>query len=176
MEDKDKEILRKEWGNPASLSIAAIIIVLAVALVVYVGLGFMKMVKLSDVDAENSNAQRCLNAAYNQADEYYYSKNGRSIPRDKEYIVSYYVGDKGWVNEPCELIPDSEVNLFYTPTDKNEKAVVRFVKGKAVEAWHSRGQELTDDKLRPYSLDEQREAYSYLKGTKNVIGYYNAEQ
>lgn len=138
--------------------------------------GNMRTVRNKMLDAENGKAKSILRAAQSQVDEYCYSKNGRSIPANREYIVRYYVGDKGWVNEPCELLPDSIVNQYYTTSDTREKAVVKFVDGKACEAWHSSRRELADDMLRFYSFDEQKKAYSYFTGTKNVIGYYNAEQ
>ena len=96
--------------------------------------GNMRTVRNKMLDAENGKAKSILRAAQSQADENCYSKNGRSIPANREYIVRYYVGDKGWVNEPCELLPDSIVNQYYTTSDTREKAVVKFVDGKACEA------------------------------------------
>lgn len=129
------------------------------------------------VDSENSAAQSFLKAASQQVEDYY-TAMGRSIPADKEYIVRYYVGNDGLLNEPCELLPESELNRYFTPNNTRCKAAVKFKNGKAAEAWQSSYQELTDEKLCYYDRHEQQEKFNKhrLKGTRVIIGYYNAEQ
>ena len=127
------------------------------------------------VDGENAVAKQLLNASGCQVEDYYKAMGG-SVPADKEYYVRYHRGKEGYVNESCELLPESAVNKYYS--GKSCYAVVKFKNGKAVEAWQSGYHELADDELHYYDRHWQQEEFNkhLLKGVRVVIGYYNAEQ
>ena len=80
------------------------------------------------------------------------------------------------MNEPCELLPQSETNAYYSSQWKTTFSVaVIFRDGVPAEAWSLEKKPLTDDMLRSYSREEQREMFGKFKGARDVIGYMSFE-
>lgn len=164
-----------EWRKPFILAIVTVAILLLGTLLYAYGIrktfsGFM-------VESENAVALAMLKASNQQVEDYCKAK-GTGVPADGEYYVRYTLGGDDCVNEPCELLPESAVNKYYSGDNRRRYAVVRFRNGKAVEAWQSSDHELADDELRQYERREQQEKLNkhLIKGVRVVVGYYNAEQ
>jgi len=122
------------------------------------------------IDDRNAQLLFCCRGVTTQIMEYY-DEQGRDVPADKEYIVKAMLDKNGLVNEPCELLPESEKIRFYTETSKKPMYIlIKYKAGGGYEAWMA-GKPLTDDMLRPYSKPEQEEMFGMLKGVKDVIGY-----
>lgn len=178
MEDTDiieEEKKPKKWRKPLIIVTAAVGLLLSGLL--FLTLGMRSTFGGYIVDSENAAAKIVLKASNQQVEDYYTVK-GTAIPADKEYYVRYRREKGGYVNEPCELLPESAANKYYSGDNRDCYAVVRFKNGKAVEAWQSSAHELTDDELRHYDRHEQQEEFNkhLIKGAKGIIGYYNAEQ
>ena len=65
------------------------------------------------IDDRDAVATVCAKALYTQVKDCYESQ-GRDIPADKEYLVRAVCSKDGLVNEPCELLPQSETNAYYS--------------------------------------------------------------
>ena len=164
-----------EWRKPFILAIVTVAILLLGMLIYACSIrmafgGFM-------VDSENAVALALLKAS-NQQVEDYWKANGTAVLADGEYYVRYTLGGDDWVNEPCELLPESAVNKYYSGDNRRRYAVVKFKNAKAVEAWQSCDHELEDDELRGYDKPTQQEELKkhLFKGVRAVIGYYSTEQ
>ena len=143
-----------EWRKPFILAIVTVAILLLGTLIYACSIrmafgGFM-------VDHENAVAFALLKASNQQVEDYCKAK-GTGVPADGEYYVRYTLGGDDWVNEPCELIPESAVNKYDSGDNRRRYAVVRFRNGKAVEAWQSGYHELADDELHYYDRHWQQE-------------------
>lgn len=131
------------------------------------------------VDEANGDACSVLKASSQQVEDCYKEK-GESIPEDKEYYIYYQYKKDGYVNEPCELLPESLVNMYYNDrgSDRHRRyAVVKYKNGKACEVWNSNSK-LTDNELHYYERRVQQEELDkhWLKGVRGIIGYYNTEE
>ena len=164
-----------EWRKPFILAIVTVAILLLGMLIYACSIrktfsGFM-------VESENAVALALLKAS-NQQVEDYWKANGTAVLADGEYYVRCTSGGDDWVNEPCELLPESAVNKYYSGDNRKRYAVVKFKNGKAVEAWQSCDHELEDDELRQYERRAQQEKLNkhLIKSVRVVVGYYNAEQ
>lgn len=123
------------------------------------------------IDDRDTVALECAKAIYAQASDCYEAQ-GKTVPADKEYLVRATCTKDGLVNEPCELLPQSETNAYYSRQWKTTfNIAVRFRDGVPAEAWSLEKKPLTDDMLRSYSREEQREMFGKLKGARDVIGY-----
>ncbi|SEK82062.1 hypothetical protein SAMN02910353_01351 [Ruminococcus sp. YRD2003] len=122
------------------------------------------------VDSVNGNTTTCYRAVTNHITDYY-AKQGKEVPTDKEYIVKATWGRDGLVTEPCELLPESGENQYFSSTVRDTHyLLIKYKAGGGYEAWLAE-KPLTDDMLRPYERGEQQEMFGVLKGTKDVIGY-----
>ncbi len=127
------------------------------------------------IDDRDAMAIDCGNAICAQVSDYYEAQ-GRKVPNDKEYIVRATCGKDGLVNEPCELLPESGTNKYYSGRKSTTYNIaVRFRDGALAEAWALEKKPLTDDMLRSYSREEQREMFGKFKGARDVIGYISFE-
>ena len=127
------------------------------------------------IDDRDAVATFCAKALYTQVKDCYEAQ-GREIPADKEYLVRAVCSKDGLVNEPCELLPQSETNAYYSSQWKTTFSVaVIFRDGVPAEAWSLEKKPLTDDMLRSYSREEQREMFGKFKGARDVIGYISFE-
>ncbi|MDO4862963.1 MAG: hypothetical protein Q4A05_02235 [Ruminococcus sp.] len=123
------------------------------------------------IDDRDAVASECGKAIYAQVRDCCEAQ-GRSVPDDKEYIVRATCGKDGLVNEPCELLPESVTNKYYSGRKSTTYYIaVRFRDGVPAEAWSLEKKPLTDDMLRSYSREEQREMFGRIKGARDVIGY-----
>ena len=149
------------------LGIAAVVVVLGLAFVNGVHMAWGSRM----IDDRDAIAMDCAKAIRAQVSDYYEAQ-GRSIPADKEYLVRATCSKDGLVNEPCELLLQSETNAYYSGSMKTTfNIAVRFRDGALAEAWALEKKPLTDDMLRSYSREEQREMFGKLKGARDVIGY-----
>lgn len=164
-QDKKKSFLIKELM--LLLGIAAVLAVLGLAFVNGIHMAWGSRM----IDDRDAVALECAKAIYAQASDCYEAQ-GKTVPADKEYLVRATCTKDGLVNEPCELLPQSATNAYYSRQWKTTfNIAVRFRDGVPAEAWSLEKKPLTDDMLRSYSREEQREMFGKLKGARDVIGY-----
>ena len=149
----------------------------AAAALIVLGLCFVYGINMAwgsrMIDDRDAVASDCGKAIYAQVKDYYESL-GKDVPNDKEYLVRATCRKAGLVNEPCDLLPQSETNDYYSSRSNSTfYVVVRFMDGVPAEAWSLENKPLTDDMLHSYSRQEQREKFGKLKGARDVIGYSN---
>lgn len=133
-----------------------------------------KSVMGSKIDERNSRAISCFKAVSRYVGEVY-DRNREKIPGG-ELVIMGTADKNGLLNEPCELLGESQLNAYFSSSSKMYWAV-RFRDGEACEAWWY-CEPLTRSQLRFYSIEEQRSQYedNVFKLGENVIGYYSAEQ